>query len=176
MVPEPSTVDYQRKAWAASLVIRCDDVARLMREGFFWSPDNVVPEEGHIFGAKDARWLVMGYTIGRAWILTDKSQPAGKPPRWVGKLELYANPLDILPTFRLQNLSVRNVCDAVARNGRGQGVTTTPALGLLFATTASPTTNLCLAGGRGQRRRTQHHGLWDCWGGKKSLRGPRSTT
>jgi hypothetical protein len=46
MAPNPSSEQYRAVSWAASLFVRCDDVARLMREGFFWSADNIVPEEG----------------------------------------------------------------------------------------------------------------------------------
>ncbi len=34
--------------WGAGLLVKCRDVPRLMREGFFWSADNILPEGGYM--------------------------------------------------------------------------------------------------------------------------------
>ena len=120
LLPGVSTQEYQAASWAATFVIRCDDVSRLMREGLFWTPDNVIPEEGHLFGPVHRSWLAKGLRHGRSWILADKSN--GENLRWVGRLEVSARLCEIFQAFRLQTLSMENVSHVYAQNGNGQMV------------------------------------------------------
>jgi hypothetical protein len=119
LVPGVSTQEYQEASWAATLVIRCD-VSRLMREGLFWTPDNIIPEEGHLFCPVHRKWLAKGLCHGRSWILADKSN--GENPRWVGRLEVSAHLYEMLQAFRPENLSMENVSLVYAQNGNGQMV------------------------------------------------------
>lgn len=52
--PEPSgyatAVDEQ--PWFAQMFVKCDDVPRLMREGFHWTAANVLKEEGCVIKDK----------------------------------------------------------------------------------------------------------------------------
>ena len=120
LLPGVSTREYQAVSWAATLVIRCDDVSRLMREGLFWTPNDVIPEEGHLFSPVHRKWLAKGLRHGRSWILADKSN--GENPRWVGRLGVSTRLYETLHAFRLQNLSMENVSHVYAQNGNGQMV------------------------------------------------------
>ena len=120
MVPEPSSQEYQTASWAAFFFIRCDDVARLMREGFFWGPEDVVPEEGFYFPTANPAWLGLGLRCGRAWSLADKSH--GQNPTWVGHLEVAASSLTAVNSFQLQSLAREHISIAHAKNARDQPV------------------------------------------------------
>lgn len=72
MVPSPGVPDYQLGSWAALIQVKCHDIARLMREGFNWSAENVLPEEGCKFHATDAKWSALGFRYARRWIIVDR--------------------------------------------------------------------------------------------------------
>jgi hypothetical protein len=107
MAPRPDTPEYGKHVWAAVLDIKCDDIARLMREGFFWSVENILPEEGYMVPSTNPEWTAAGYYYARIWTLADNSN--GEDPRWVAKLKVYTSSLDLLPGFQVQNLSRDNV-------------------------------------------------------------------
>ncbi|KAL2128700.1 hypothetical protein VTI74DRAFT_8821 [Chaetomium olivicolor] len=70
IVPDPTAPDYGIASWAALLCVECQDVPRLMREGFFWSVDNVLPEEGYMFHSTKREWAAKGFQHSRranAW-------------------------------------------------------------------------------------------------------------
>jgi hypothetical protein len=95
-------------------------VARLMRDGFFRSTDNIVPEEGYMFSTVNPKWRAWGLKYGRIWILADKSH--GESPRWVGYLEIATRFFHTLTSFRPQHLLGTDVTLALAKNGRDQCV------------------------------------------------------
>lgn len=98
--------------WLAFFNIKCDDIPGLMRQGFFWSVDNVVAEEGYMFETKNREWLSCGFRPGRAWILAGNSD--GENPQWVARLQVVSSSLHVLSSFRLENLSVKNILVATA--------------------------------------------------------------
>ncbi|KAK4100338.1 hypothetical protein N658DRAFT_507863 [Parathielavia hyrcaniae] len=102
LLPDLSTAEYREASWAATLLILCDDLSRLMREGIFWSPDNLVPEQG----PPSAHNITNG----------------GENPRWVGKLNVAARHSQTLAAFRLQNLSPQNASHVYAKNRHGRMV------------------------------------------------------
>ena len=110
--------------WQASLTVRCLDVSRLMDEGFFWSVDNLVHEEGCILPATHPAWVKTGFSHMRTWALTDKSECKGGnvPPQWVAYLEVPAHAVETLAAFRLQNLTVANVWKANAWDVHGNNI------------------------------------------------------
>lgn len=101
--------------WLAVLVVKSRDVPRLMREGFFWSTENVVPEEGYMSSETRRDWAHSGLHYKRTWMLADKSND--ETPQWVARLEVNGRFPDVLPGFRVQNLSRANVFAARAWNG-----------------------------------------------------------
>jgi hypothetical protein len=109
MTPDPGI-----GRWAAVLDGKCDDVARLMREGFFWSAEDILPEEGYMSNSTNPEWSAAGFNYARVWILADKSN--GENPRWLAKLKVYASDFQLLPGFQVQNLSRKNVWRAHAWN------------------------------------------------------------
>jgi hypothetical protein len=118
MVPNPGARSYKEVPWAALLDVRTPDMPRLMRKGFFWSPENILPEEGYISGEARPEWAGLGFIHKRTWILADKSND--EVPRWVGRLDVFAPSLDILPSFQVQHLTRKNVYYALAWNGLNQ--------------------------------------------------------
>ncbi|KAK4151146.1 hypothetical protein C8A00DRAFT_17398, partial [Chaetomidium leptoderma] len=119
MLPNIGTPECLATPWAAILAIKGRDIPRLMREGFFWSTENVLPEEGYMSRETSPEWTTLGYSYKRTWILADKSNDEA-PPQWVGRLEVISPCLELLPSFRVQNLSRDNVYAAGACNALDQ--------------------------------------------------------
>lgn len=100
--------------WVAILIVKSRDVPLLMREGFFWSAENVLPEEGYISRETRREWTDLGFHYTRTWILTDKSND--ETPLWVGHLGDFSKSGEIVPGFRVRSLSRENVHAAWAWN------------------------------------------------------------
>lgn len=112
LVPDPGAPDYSKGLWGGALRVNCQDVARLMREGFFWSAENILPEEGCMFHATGREWSSVGFHYARTWTLADKSN--GENPRWVAQLDII--------TPDVEKLSRDNVWKARAWNALEQAV------------------------------------------------------
>ncbi|KAK4232910.1 hypothetical protein C8A03DRAFT_19908 [Achaetomium macrosporum] len=117
MVPEPSVPVQRTEArttpWVATLIVKCEDMPRLMREGFFWLAENVVPEHGFLSDSLTRAWTAGGYRHFRVWILAKTCSP-DETPRWVARLEVVAASIEPLSKFRVQDLSRENVLRANA--------------------------------------------------------------
>ncbi|KAH6843454.1 hypothetical protein B0I37DRAFT_393656 [Chaetomium sp. MPI-CAGE-AT-0009] len=116
MVPDPGARCYKEAPWAALLDVRTADMAPLMREGFFWSAEDILPEEGYISRETKPGWAKFGFCHKRTWVLADKSND--EVPRWVGRLDVFTPTLEILPSFPVQHLTRENV--PFWAGGRGQ--------------------------------------------------------
>ncbi|KAK3300677.1 uncharacterized protein B0H64DRAFT_428690 [Chaetomium fimeti] len=110
--------EWTDKPWVAFLVIGCEDVPRLMREGFFWSTENVVPEEGYISDNIRKECEGLGCRHKRTWIIADKAND--KAPQWKGRLEVTSPLLATLAAFRVKDLSRKNVYASYAWNWAGK--------------------------------------------------------
>ena len=110
MVPDPCATGSRTARWEAFFAAKCLDVPHLMREGFFWSADNLVPEEGRMGYLPDPEWTDKGFHKMRTWILTDKSEN----PQWAARLQVFAPDLKTLSAFRLQMLTKQNISTANA--------------------------------------------------------------
>jgi hypothetical protein len=106
--PDPPglSLDHQ---WAALLSIKCDDVPRLMRDGFFWSEDNLIPEEGYI------DYSVKGRYYRRHYFLEDKK----KRRLWIANIIVKAPSVEAIFRFDLGQLSIENMqkAGAISQNG-----------------------------------------------------------
>ncbi|KAK3304192.1 uncharacterized protein B0T15DRAFT_535761 [Chaetomium strumarium] len=126
MVTNPSipddatTFNSSIMPWVATLNAKCEDLPRLMREGFFCSADNVVPERGYMSSSIEPEWTAKGYHHARKLILVDKTCSPDETPRWAASLEVVATSVELLSKFRVENLSPENVLSAYAWNTRGQ--------------------------------------------------------
>lgn len=116
MVPDPGARLYKKALWVAVLEVKTTDIPRLMREGFFWSAENVVPEEGFMSRETKPGWTQFGFHYKRTWVLVDKSNPT---PKWVGLLDVVTRSYEILPNFQVQDLTRGNIYEAFACNGLG---------------------------------------------------------
>ncbi|KAH6640286.1 hypothetical protein F5144DRAFT_618120 [Chaetomium tenue] len=113
MTPDPGARCYKKAPWVALLHVRTADMPRLMREGFFWSAENIVPEEGHVSTETSPLWASLGFCHKRTWVLADKSND--KVPRWFACLNISTPSFEILPRFQVQHLKPENA------GGLGQG-------------------------------------------------------
>ncbi|KAK4041922.1 hypothetical protein C8A01DRAFT_34029 [Parachaetomium inaequale] len=117
MAPNPDGfLDHPAPQWAAVLMVKTSDVPRLMREGFFWSAENVLPEEGYLSSETRREWRDVGFRLTRTWILVDKSNHEDGAPGWVAHLEVMSSFREVLAGFRVQSLSRENVYAARAWN------------------------------------------------------------
>ncbi|KAI3316955.1 hypothetical protein HD806DRAFT_551239 [Xylariaceae sp. AK1471] len=96
--PDPAKFLCQQD-WSAELFVKCRDVPRLMREGFYWDAANVIREEGYLvldqLGSirKDGK----KYAGTRHYFLKDLQ----RPPRWIATIELHAVHFHTLTRFDL---------------------------------------------------------------------------
>ncbi|KAG7284509.1 hypothetical protein NEMBOFW57_010884 [Staphylotrichum longicolle] len=106
---------WKAAQWEATLTVLCHDVPRLMREGLFWSVDNIVPEEGFIQAARPESKAI-GYSHVRTWILTDKPESRGghRTPDWVACLEVSTTTIEGLAGFRPKTLTRAHIWKANA--------------------------------------------------------------
>ena len=117
--PRPGNTDeqYSRGDWVAVLQVQCDDISRLMREGFFWSSENVRRGEDRIICSMDKVWYPKGLRYTRRSVLVDKP-PSGISPRWVAQLDVLCRFYEgILPNFRPEKLSRNKVFRVQAWEG-----------------------------------------------------------
>jgi hypothetical protein len=126
MAPNPDVfLDHPTAQWAAILTVKTSDVPRLVREGFFWSAENVVPEEGYMSSETRREWTLwreLGFHHTRTWILVDKSSHEDGAPGWVARLEVLSGFPELPTGFRVQSLSRENVYAARAWNGLQQAI------------------------------------------------------
>lgn len=117
-LPPRHPFGYSGLPWSASLIVKCRDVPRLMREGFFWSAENILPEEGYMSPSTTREWSDMGFDHKRVWRLVDKAN--GETPLWVAELEVMSHSVTTLSGFQLHNLSREIVHRADAWNAERQ--------------------------------------------------------
>jgi hypothetical protein len=115
MMPKLGTLECPTAPWLAVLAVKCRDVPRLMREGFFWSAENVLPEQGYMSSETRPRWRALGCRHKRTWILADRADD-DSAVRWVGQLDVVTPDLSLLANFQVKTLSRDNVYAADATN------------------------------------------------------------
>ncbi len=122
MVPclKENESDFTGLPWAAGLIVKCRDVPRLMREGFFWTAENILPEEGYMSHSTPSEWSDIGFDHKRVWSLAHKSN--GETPLWLAQLEVLSHSVPVLSGFQVQILSRENVHRAHAWNEDQQPV------------------------------------------------------
>ncbi|KAI2617713.1 hypothetical protein GGS26DRAFT_596263 [Hypomontagnella submonticulosa] len=113
-----------QQPWVGLLQVKCDNIPQLMREGFFWSLDNVLWEQGFLgsplyssswdqFDSDEGRNLrEIGLSQRRSYFLRDIQH---EPPRWIAHFQMYARSDEILARIRLENLRIENVFSAEAK-------------------------------------------------------------
>lgn len=104
------------KEWVAFPGVEREDVPRLMREGFFWSAENVLPAGGYM-SKPGPDFTALGFCHERTWAIAEK--PYDGAPQWRGKVKVMSHLLETLINFRIQDLSVKNVF-IYAWNGAGR--------------------------------------------------------
>lgn len=114
MSPNPHRSGFRGLPWAAGLLVKCRDVPRLMREGFFWSAEDILPEGGYMSHSTPPEWSHIGFAHERVWSLADRSN--GETPLWVARLNVLSPSIAILKGFRPDTLSRENVHKAHAWN------------------------------------------------------------
>ncbi|GAP91529.1 hypothetical protein SAMD00023353_3101400 [Rosellinia necatrix] len=107
----------KRQQWVAIMEVKCFDVPRLMREGFYWDASNVIKEEGYIeYGKAEPNADAGACALKRWYFLADTNQPR----RWIASIAVTSLDIEILSNFDLGQLSRDNVRVAVAWNQNGE--------------------------------------------------------
>ncbi|KAI1441189.1 hypothetical protein F5Y02DRAFT_431380 [Annulohypoxylon stygium] len=121
VVPEPKR-DLELQQWCGRIYVKCDDVPRLMREGFHWTTANLIREEGHFdttpFGVAFPLTLCHKYPIWRKWYMRDLQQP----PRWVACVHVHAPTVDVAAKVRLADWTVDMIWGAYAIGTLGKRI------------------------------------------------------
>ncbi|KAJ8130731.1 hypothetical protein O1611_g2897 [Lasiodiplodia mahajangana] len=130
--PEPETLEFTlspdpsqywfTQDWAARLSVKCGDIPRLMRDGFYWDSRNVVNEDG---------FIRQGWTVGSDIPRSDGRQWCGsrryflkdlqQPPRWTASIRVLALHETTLYHFDLGELTRERIQRGKAC-GRGQNI------------------------------------------------------
>ncbi len=92
--------------WTALLIVKANDICRLMREGFHWTEDNVVKEKGQLVSNYfDNHLRDLGCSSARFYYLLDRAEE----PQWSAKLFVSPGPRasakKVLSCFRVSDLS-----------------------------------------------------------------------
>ncbi|KAI0139929.1 hypothetical protein F4776DRAFT_567019 [Hypoxylon sp. NC0597] len=113
---------YTSQKWFAQLHFKCENVPQLMREGLYWTTDNVAWEDGFVGEtSKTCRHHYTpellqkiknsGFWWTRHYFLRDIQH---KPPRWIAHFQFHSATTHILTEIRLGDISVENVFNALA--------------------------------------------------------------
>lgn len=117
LVPTPLyNENYYRSGieWEVRLRVKTRDLARLMREGFQWTTENVCPDMTYIEPDLQEEALTrVGWSCSRNYYLSD----LGNNPYWAAKLIVCARNLDVLSRFKVSDLRQHMISQAFARNG-----------------------------------------------------------
>ncbi|KAI1394617.1 hypothetical protein F4819DRAFT_493282 [Hypoxylon fuscum] len=115
--------------WFGMLDVKCDNLPKLMCEGFHWTEDNVLREEGFIgetskscsdFPSDILQYILdSGLIMTRSYFLRDMKQ---EPPLWVGHFRFSSTTTKILADIRLGDLSLADVYEVEAWGARGESV------------------------------------------------------
>ncbi len=105
--------------WKAILYIQAMDIPRLMREGFYWTRDNIWEEKCFVTPNNiNPGQAKLGYNITRRYFLSDLSNE----PQWKGWLVVFgkSTKFERLARFRLEELSSDLVWAAFAATAPDQ--------------------------------------------------------
>ncbi|KAI0380620.1 hypothetical protein F5Y04DRAFT_281646 [Hypomontagnella monticulosa] len=124
-----SWIRKPQRQWVGLLQVKCDDISQLMREGFFWSADDILQEQGFlgpprytsssdVFNDSEERNLrETGLSRMRSYFLSDSRH---EPERWVAHFQIFARSDEVLGGIRLENLRIEDVFSAEAKGNAGQ--------------------------------------------------------
>ncbi|KAI0970657.1 hypothetical protein F4678DRAFT_435865 [Xylaria arbuscula] len=117
IAPNPNKpLVFKSQEWLGSLEVKCQDVPRLMRDGFHWDISNVIKEEGYVEHHVTSR-ITREYRLHRRWyFLTDTHQPQ----RWIASLSIEALHQEVLDTIRLSQVSRERIKYTRACNQDGK--------------------------------------------------------
>ncbi|KAI1302744.1 hypothetical protein F5Y03DRAFT_396256 [Xylaria venustula] len=134
--PRLCRVDCQE--WVAFMHIKCSDVPRLMREGFYWDASNIIKEEGYIeYGRQGSKVGSWDSAPEIKYFLADIHQPRS----WIAHLVVKSLHFGILYDFDVSQLSRKLIRYAPAMNQDGKyiyGYTAYTATDKLTGTSATP--------------------------------------
>ncbi|KAK3377243.1 hypothetical protein B0T24DRAFT_620758 [Lasiosphaeria ovina] len=105
--------------WVAEMNIHCKDLSKAMLEGIAWKATSVVPALGFYVSPSTER---KDYATTRSWTLwqfPDKPEPQSN---WLAEVTLFANSVEFVSGFRVDDLVFRTLASVDAYNARGQNV------------------------------------------------------
>ncbi|KAM3564670.1 hypothetical protein MY1884_000611 [Beauveria asiatica] len=123
----PSCRNYRFKnlknvPWYAELTLKVNDVAALLKNGLFWSEDNIDSTDNFFVDGNNAphpgsAWIYPLHRHGRYYKLIDTESA-----QWHGTLMVRAHTMSMLRQFRPRQLSLANVRFVSAKNPQGRAV------------------------------------------------------
>ncbi|KAI1366806.1 hypothetical protein F5Y08DRAFT_350698 [Xylaria arbuscula] len=120
IVPDPSKcAHFKHQAWVATMRIKCQNVPRLMRDGFHWDVSNVIKEEGYIEWGKTSRNANDWDRAHKRWYFLEDTH---HPRRWTASISVVATEPQILSNFSVRQLSKKSIRDAWAVNQNGRHI------------------------------------------------------
>ena len=106
--------------WAAVLRIGVKDVATLMKDGLFWSEENLDREAGYVVNPQHA----VGPSIPKDWKYARffSFEDIGIEPRWKAKMHVFSRNLEQLSRFEFGELRVDKIVFCRANDAEGNMV------------------------------------------------------
>ncbi|KAK0641697.1 hypothetical protein B0T16DRAFT_393938 [Cercophora newfieldiana] len=94
--------------WDAVVIVKCEDLAGLMRNGFHLSSENFFPEENYC--SVLPQQTAEGFTAFRTWVIRQNGRPG--VPAWRGEIVVWSQSMELLHRFQPKNLSRDTILDA----------------------------------------------------------------
>ncbi|KAM5354205.1 hypothetical protein ACJ41O_000855 [Fusarium nematophilum] len=127
--PDTAAASLEELDWMGVMTVQVEDLPRLMKDGFFWSMDNVLEAGGGFAGEKsnaphdvvmDEQLAMEG--VRKCYISPEATAQGWKHvrfyhlvdlpkenPRWIADLAIYARELRLLTNFALNSLNLSHV-------------------------------------------------------------------
>lgn len=107
--------------WGAFVQILVADLPKLMRDGLYWTEENLDREAGYVENSPHTNispFLPAWITCGRIYDFRD----LGSAPQWTAKMTVLCPDLDRLSRFRFRDLTVSQIVFCGAMDAKGKDV------------------------------------------------------
>lgn len=127
----PNPAEHSPPTWVAFIWLRTEDLARLMRDGFYWDASNVIKEAGFLTREKRNKLPWWGPTIDFPGNPAEfhcrhfSLRSSGDGPNWTASLTVWtagATGIKVIRRFRLSDLCPENIMYGRANDNNGRAV------------------------------------------------------
>lgn len=112
LIPEGNiklNIPVMQGDWLVKMSFAVQDMSNLMRDGLYWTPDNILRHESkcYVDYNTEPAFREAGFTCSRHYTYGDRSCFADRSPKlgWVGKMTVFARRRETLAQFRVGDLS-----------------------------------------------------------------------